>query len=183
VAIGLAGLVTAPARAAAGAGLRATAPVWRPVADPLARRGEAIENALLDALSGPITDELVQMLLERQVVERVIADVLADETLERLLAIIEQQQVATRVGESQLVAAISAQISMSQEVLDIVGAIARSPVVREALAAQSTGMVTDVADQVRGRTAGADDTLERVARRLLRRPRQDAPTVELPESS
>ena len=181
VAIGLAGLVTAPARAVAGAGMRASAPVWRPLLEPLAQRGEATENALLDALSGPITDEVVHAIIERQVVERVIGELLADETLERLLAIAEEHQVAMRVGESHLAAAITAQLTVSEELLTIVGAIARSPAVREALTAQSTGLATEVADQVRDRTTTADDAAERIVRRLLRRPRAGAPTVELPE--
>lgn len=181
VAIGLAGLISAPARAVAGAGIRATSPVWRPIVEPLARRGETTENAVLDAISGPITDELTHAILERRVVERVIQEVLADETLERLLAIADDERVASRVGDSELVAAIAAQLAVSEELLSVVGSIVRTPEVREAITAQSTGLATEVADQLRDRTTSVDDHVESIARRLLRRPRSGTPTIELPE--
>ena len=61
--------------------------------------------------------------------------------------------------------------------------VARSEEVRDALQSQTYGLVDDVGDQVRDRTAHVDDRMEGVARRLLRRRARTSPLVDFDDGT
>jgi hypothetical protein len=150
------------------------------------------------------------VLVEQAVIERIVDDLLAGDTLEHVLTIAERREVAIRVTDralddgaadrlvehllehpelerildgalaSRFAHSAATRLGESEDVLRVVDAIARSESVRDALQAQSTGLATELADEVRGRTSRVDDMLERRARALLRRPPRPAPRVDLP---
>jgi hypothetical protein len=90
--------------------------------------------------------------------------------LERLLA---------RVLDSRFADSATDQVLASEELRRIVAHVAASEEVRTALQAQSAGLATEVAGEVRDRTNTIDDALERSVRRLLRRRPRAAPVAEI----
>jgi hypothetical protein len=186
-AIGLVATAASPARVAAGVGVR----VWRhpllaPVRAParaaysaVGRRGERAEESLVRA--GPLTERLTDAIVESGIIERVAAQVVRSDALEHWVdALLDDEQVeqlVARVLDSHLVAVTAQRLGESDEVLLVAGSVARSPVVREALQVQSTGLANELAEETRRRTARVDEVLERAARRLLKRRRRGEPTI------
>jgi uncharacterized RDD family membrane protein YckC len=115
---------------------------------------EAVERALARVLEGPVVEEAVEGALESEAVKRALLEAmdseLVDEVWKRLLASEQTQQLVERIAEA--------------------------PEVRAAISAQGVGLLEDI-----GRTIGkvarhADDTFERIARRVLFRRRRQEPT-------
>jgi hypothetical protein len=119
----------------------------------LRRRLEAeVERLIAAALDSPATDRIVQRVLESPGVERAIVTVLESELL------FESTERALR----------------SEEIGLVLAWIADSPEIRRAVFQQSAGLADVVEGEVRGRSANADDAVERFARSVLRRrPRSD----------
>ena len=119
----------------------------------LRRRLEAeVERLIAAALDSPATDRIVQRVLESPGVERAIVTVLESELL------LESTERALR----------------SEEIGLVLAWIADSPEIRRAVFQQSAGLADVVEEEVRGRSANADDAVERFARSVLRRrPRSD----------
>ena len=119
----------------------------------LRRRLEAeVERLIAAALDSPATDRIVQRVLESPGVERAIVTVLESELL------LESTERALR----------------SEEIGLVLAWIADSPEIRRAVFQQSAGLADVVEGEVRGRSANADDAVERFARSVLRRrPRSD----------
>lgn len=128
-------------------GLRAE----RELRGALARRAERTALDALDALlTSTLAAEAVDRVLASQIVrdglDKVLAGPLVDETVARLLR--------------------------TDALWQLVDEIARSPSVAAAITQQSTGLMDEVADNVRTRTRTADDRLEsRVRRAFGRKPR------------
>jgi hypothetical protein len=116
--------------------------------------GERALGAAIDAaVDSPRTQRLLERALAqpgmRRLVESVIGSEASKNTVDQLLE--------------------------SDEMEQLVGEIAESPQVRGALAAQTTGLASEVGAQVRTRAAAADSLAERIAQRLIgRRPAYEA---------
>ena len=112
----------------------------------------ALGSAIEAALESPRTQRLLERALDQPGVQRL---------------------VGSAIGSDASSGAVD-QLLGSDEVDRLVGEIARSPQVRGALAAQTTGLATEVASQVRTRAAVADSLAERIAQRLVGREPQAA---------
>jgi uncharacterized RDD family membrane protein YckC len=115
---------------------------------------EAVERAVARVLKGPVVEEAVHGALESEAVKRALIEALdselVDEVWLRLLASDETQRLIERIAEA--------------------------PELRAAISAQSVGFVEDIGHTLGDATHRIDNGLERVARRLLRRPQRAAPT-------
>ena len=146
----------------------------------------AADRAVGHALRGPLVDAVARDLVRYAVLERVADEVLAEDALEPLLERVlaegvsdrladrlldgpQVERLAARVIESRLLDTTVERLLESEELWLLVGEIAQSPPVTDAIARQGVGFAEQVAGQVRVRSQRADAGLERVARRLLRR--------------
>lgn len=133
------------------------------VTDPIVAR--VVESPDLDrifarVLASPALDELIAKVLDNPSTDRIVAQILASPGLERLIV---------QVMKSRLVDDLTDRVLVSDELQRVVTQVAQSPAIRSAIADSSAGLAGEVAGQVRTRTVGADATVERAARRLLRR--------------
>ncbi|HVO53174.1 MAG TPA: RDD family protein [Solirubrobacterales bacterium] len=115
---------------------------------------EAVERAMARVLEGPVVEEAVQGALESDAVKRAILEAmdseLVDEVWRRLLASEEAQQLVER--------------------------IAGAPEVRAAISAQGVGLIEDIGRTIGKLARGADDSFERIVRRIFFHPRRPQPT-------
>jgi hypothetical protein len=136
----------------------------RPATGALALGLRAAEDTALwtaeQLLESRIANELVDLVLESGQLERIADQVVDSPATERVLA---------RVMDSRLVDAAVARLLESDELWLMVDQIASSPAVTEAIGRQSIGFADQVAGEVRVRSGRADERVERIARRLLRR--------------
>ena len=112
---------------------------------------EAIQRVLASRVTDHAVVQVTDVVTERQVIEHV---------LDRLLAEGIDRQLVDTIVERML---------ESEELWLVVEEIVRSPAVTQAIGQTSAGLADQVAGQVRARSLHADERLERVARRLLRR--------------
>ena len=115
---------------------------------------EAVERAIARVLNGPVVEEAVHGALESDAVKRALIDAL----------------------DSELVDEIWLRLLASDETQRLVERIAEAPEIRAAISAQSVGFVEDIGHTVGDTTRRIDDVLERVVRRIFRRPQRAAPT-------
>jgi hypothetical protein len=80
------------------------------------------------------------------------------------------------VFESQMLDELVQRLLQSEELWRLVDGIVRSPVVTAALTQTSRGLADEVAGEVRVRSRGADAWLDRMARRVTIRRRDDDPS-------
>ncbi|HEY1357387.1 MAG TPA: hypothetical protein VGF21_03690 [Thermoleophilaceae bacterium] len=146
-------------------------------ADAVGRAGLAGLDALLEwrytdeavkrVLASPVADHAVGHALRGPLVDAVARDLAQSAVLESPA----MERLATEVIESRLLDTIVERLLESEELWIMVDEIARSPAVTDAIGQQSVGFADQVAGQVRVRSQRADASIERVARRLLRRSR------------
>jgi uncharacterized RDD family membrane protein YckC len=142
-----------------------------------ARGARAVAGAAgLDDVAERTTEEAIVRALESPAVERAIFRVLesdeAQEALARALASPAVERAAVQVLDSQLLDRIWERLLASDEAQRLVERIAEAPEVRAAIASQGMGLVDDLGRQIREIAGRLDDALERIVRRLLRRPRE-----------
>ncbi len=154
--------------------------VLRPLADLGNRATDAALRPVGEAVSAA-TEAGIN--LERRAVDRV----LASDELERVLtAAIDSVQVqaalinavssdAARrtvdaIFDSGLVDRIAERLLTSEAVWHMIDEVAASPAVTAAISQQGLGFASQMGDEVRERSRGADDWAERAARRLIHRP-------------
>jgi hypothetical protein len=138
-----------------------------PLIDRLGRdiaRYKVIERIVDPLVASGELDYLVNRALESPTVDRLARRVLESPAAERLVA---------RVIEGPLLDEAVARLLESEDLWLLVDVIAQSPAVTEAIGRQSIGFADQVAGAVRARSFNADERLEGVARRLLRRPPRD----------
>lgn len=115
---------------------------------------EAVERALARVLQGPLVEQAVEDALESEAIKRALIEALdselVDEVWRRMLASEETQRLIERIAEA--------------------------PELRAAISAQSMGFIEDVGHTVGNTTRRLDGIVERIARRLLFRPRRLEPT-------
>jgi hypothetical protein len=142
-----------------------------------------VQEALDEVFAGPLPEDVGQRLVTHRVLERVAGPlVTGDELEQRLAALLDDpalERIMARALDSRFAESLTDQILASDELRRIVAHIARSEDVRVALQAQSVGLADEVAGEVRERTMGVDDAMERTARRLLRRRAVANPVVEV----
>jgi uncharacterized RDD family membrane protein YckC len=114
----------------------------------------AVERALVRVLKGPAVEEAMQGALDSPAVERAVI----------------------RALDSELVDTVWQRLLASDEAQKLVERIAEAPEVRAALAAQSVGLLEDIARQVRRVARRVDGAVENLARALVRRRRRAEPT-------
>jgi hypothetical protein len=166
-ALGLTAAALGPALAAA----RAADTVWRsPLGAPVRRPATAVYDAA--AHRGALI-ELRLRAIARDEIEYRLGVAVQDPRFEELV---------DRILTSHLITVVAERVRTNEEMLRTVEAIAASDAVRSALTSQSTGLVREVADEVRDRTAGVDDAMDNVVRRLLGRRRREpgSATVTIP---
>jgi uncharacterized RDD family membrane protein YckC len=115
---------------------------------------EAVERAIARVLKGPVVEEAVHGALESDAVKRALIEAL----------------------DSELVDEVWLRLLASDETQCLVERIAEAPEIRAAISAQSVGFVEDIGHTVGDATHRIDDALERVVRRVLRRPQRPEPT-------
>ena len=140
-----------------------------------ARAGERVASAtgIDDAVEGA-TEEAIVRALESPAVERAILRVLeseaAQESLERTLSSPAVGRAAAKALDSEVANQAWDRLLASEEVQKLVERIADAPEVRAAIAAQGVGLIGDIGRQIRRIGDRLDGGLERVVRRLLRKP-------------
>jgi uncharacterized RDD family membrane protein YckC len=146
-----------------------------------------VEHTVDVAMAGPLTDAVARSLAEHQVVERIAEQVLAEadlegavtkalghERTERLvaeaLASPDLERLLASAIESRLTVELTDRVLDSPEMQRAVDHVAASPMVRAALARQTTTLADEMVGSLRRRAEGADESAERAVRGLLRRP-------------
>jgi uncharacterized RDD family membrane protein YckC len=201
-----AGLLSAPARAigaATRAGLRVTGGIVRALGLDSAAR-----SVLDQTITGPVAAQVTRQLIEQGVIERVtqelisggvpqrvVDQVLASEVPEDLIDRVLSREVTLRlterilsepgivpaaneVLESEVVDEISETVLESDELAAVITKIANSEEVREAIAQQSFGLVTELGAQISIRTRKLDTWLERLPRKLAHKEPRTGPVPE-----
>ena len=191
------GLLSLPARAAgaaARAGLRATGGIARALGVD-----SAVRSVLDQTITGPVAAQVTRQLIEQGVIERVTQELIAggvpqkvvdqvlasqvpEDVLDRVLSrevtmrlteriLIEPGIVpaANEVLESQVVDDLSETVLESDELAAVITKIANSNEVREAIAQQSFGLLTELGAQISMQTRKLDTWVERVPRKLARK--------------
>jgi uncharacterized RDD family membrane protein YckC len=110
----------------------------------------AVERALVRLLEGPAFQEAVAKALDSPAVERAVMEAL----------------------DSGLVDRVWDKLLASDEVQRLIERIAEAPEVRAAIASQGIGLIEDIGRQLGGVSRNLDDAIERVVRRVLRRPQR-----------
>jgi uncharacterized RDD family membrane protein YckC len=115
---------------------------------------EAVERALARVLQGPAVENAVHGALDSETLKRALIDALdsemVDEVWRRLLASDEAQELVERIAEA--------------------------PELRDAIRAQSVGLIGDIGRKIGEASRNVDEGAERGARRILFRRPREAPT-------
>lgn len=155
----------------------------QPLAARLAGAGARGASRLADATGvdralDRAAEEAIVRALESPAVERALVRVLespaAEASMDRMLASEELEKALLRVLDSELVDRVWERLLASDEAQKLVERIAGAPEIRQAIASQGIGLVSDVGRQVRRLTDHLDDGLERLARRVTRSGRVDS---------
>jgi uncharacterized RDD family membrane protein YckC len=94
----------------------------------------------------------------------------AERTLERALDTDAAERATERVLGSDATKRVWAKVLESEEAQLLVERVAEAPEVRSAITSQGVGLLEDVRRSIRKAARGADGTVERAVRRILRRP-------------
>lgn len=119
-----------------------------------ALESEAVERALIRVLQGPATESAIRGVLASPEFERALTDAI----------------------DSKLVDKVWDQLLSSDEVQKLIERIADAPEIRNAIASQGVGLIEDLGRQVRRISNGLDAAVERIARRLARKPPRTEPS-------
>jgi hypothetical protein len=119
-----------------------------------------VERIVTEVLVSPDTEELVANTLERPELERLIVVAIESPATDRIV-----RRVLDSPGTDRTVTTLLE----SEKLQRIVEHIAESPEVKAAIAQQSLGLASSVAGEVRTKSVTADDGVERIVRRVLRR--------------
>jgi uncharacterized RDD family membrane protein YckC len=139
------------ARALAGAtGIDTTIEAATEDAIVAAMESAAVERALVRLLEGPAFQDAVAKALDSPAVERAVLEAL----------------------DSGMVDRVWDKLLESDEVQRLIERIAEAPEVRAAIASQGIGLIEDIGRQLGGISRNVDDGIERVVRRVLRRPQR-----------
>jgi hypothetical protein len=146
---------------------------------PLVHAAERTTLAAVDAvLASRVAEQAVDRIVSSELTQRAVSTALRGPLVASvgrdLIALADRPDTERLVGElidSRLLDQIVERLLQSEELWLMVDEIARSPSVTDAISHQSIGFADQVAGVVRDHSRSADDRLERVARRLVRRRR------------
>ena len=163
-------------RSLVGTALRPVAGVAKPVLRPavngalevqratsrrLLALGEDTAVAVVDAtVFAPSTEDLINRTLNSPRFNELVDKILDSEGIKHLIA---------KVIASPLVDEVIERLLESDDLWLLVDEIARSPSVTQAISSQGTSFAGQMVDVFRARSSVADDRIEHVARRLVRR--------------
>jgi hypothetical protein len=139
------------------------------IADAVLRDG-MVEHVAARVLKGPELARLVELGMGSEHLEAAMVGALESPGAERLLArAVESpamERLVAQVIQSQLLDETFQRLLESPELWVMIEEIARSPAVTEAITQQSLGFADQVAVELRRGSSGADEWLERTARRV-----------------
>jgi uncharacterized RDD family membrane protein YckC len=115
---------------------------------------EAVERAIARVVEGPVIEEAVKGALDSDAVKKAILETL----------------------DSELVDEVWRRLLAGQQVQQLVERIAEAPEVRQAIAAQSVGLLGDIGRQIAKLARDLDNAVERVLRKVFFRRRRPLPT-------
>ncbi len=127
----------------------------------------AAEEAIVRALESPAVERAVVRVLRGPAVEEAMRGALDSPAVER--ALIE-------AVDSQLVDRVWQRVLASDEAQKLVERIAQAPEVRAAIASQGVGFLDDIRREIGKVARRIDGGIERIVRRVLRRPERAQPT-------
>jgi hypothetical protein len=156
----------------------ARALVWLPVRAATDVATRATLAAIDATLASRVAAEAVDRIVASELVGRAVERLLATDALETILASAYEAAVPERIIDSRLVDEFVERLLQSEELWVLVDEIARSPAVTEAIGTQGIGFADQVAGVVRDRSRTADERMERLARRVLRRKPAAATSVQ-----
>jgi uncharacterized RDD family membrane protein YckC len=113
---------------------------------------QAVEEALVRALRSPG----VRRALERAIENEITSGELAPDAI---------RQAARRALDSEAATQVWAEVLASDQAQMLVERIAEAPEIRAAIAAQTSGLITDIGIRLTKITEALDDAMERVTRR------------------
>ena len=122
------------------------------------------EEAIVRAIESEAAERAIARVLQGPALEEAVAQALASPAVERAL---------TQAIDSEMVDRVWERLLASDEAQKLVERIAEAPEVRAAIASQGVGLVQDLGRETARTTHRLDGGLERIARRLLRRPRRE----------
>jgi uncharacterized RDD family membrane protein YckC len=123
----------------------------------------AVEEAIVRAAESPAVERALVRILEGPQFEEAMARALGQPAVERALA---------RALDSDQFDHLWNRLLASDEAQRLVERIAEAPEVRAAVTAQGAGLVEDLGRQLRRVARRLDDGLERLVRRIFRRPQR-----------
>ena len=121
---------------------------------------QAIEDAIVRAVESETTERALARIINGPVVTQAVEEALASKRVEQ--AVIE-------TVDSEMVDRVWARILESDETELLIQRIAESPEIRDAIASQGVGLITDLGIEIRAVTARIDDWVERQLSKILRR--------------
>ena len=127
----------------------------------------ATEEAIVRAVESPAVERALARVLRGPAVTEAVGDALASPAVEAALVETLDSKMVDRIWDRLLA---------SDELQRLVERIAEAPEVRSAIASQGVGLLDDLRREIRKVVRRLDGTVERVARRLLRRPARAAAT-------
>src|SRR5690349_2514309 len=127
----------------------------------------ALEEAIVGALESPAVERAIVRVLQGPAVEEAMRGALDSPAVER--AIID-------AVDSQMVDRVWQRILASDEAQKLVERIAQAPEVRAAIASQGVGFLDDIRREIGKVARRIDGGIERIARRLFRRPQRTEQT-------
>jgi uncharacterized RDD family membrane protein YckC len=132
---------------------------------------DATEEAIVRALRSPAVERaIVRVLVEQNAVQRALDQALSSDEVANAIVRALDTEVADQVWRELLA---------GPKVQMLVERIAEAPEVRAAITQQGMGLVTDIGRRLTVITEKLDDTLERVAHRLLKRAGHEAETNQV----
>jgi hypothetical protein len=126
--------------------------------------GPALERTIGPALTAPQVQSAVSNALSREAVCEVIDNVFESEALDALLDGLLDSEALW-----ELIDGVLGRITQSPALWRLIDELMASPSITAAVAQQSLGFADQLGDEVRARSAQADDLLERIVQRLARR--------------
>lgn len=158
-----------------------TGPIAAQITRQLIEQG-VIERVSRELIVGGVPQTVVDQVLDSDVPEQVLDRVLSPEVTLRLTQKALSQPgivpAANEVLESRAVDEISETVLESDELAAVITKIANSDEVRDAIAQQSFGLVTELGAQASAQTRRLDAWLEKLPRRIARMPARTGPVPE-----
>jgi hypothetical protein len=149
--------------------------VRRTLAGPLVE--EIAHDVAVHAVIERVTEPLAASGALERIVDRALASATIDLLAERAIDSPAAERLVGRVIQSSLLDEAVTRLLESEDLWVLVEQIAQSPAVTDAIGRQGLSFADQMAGVVRDRSLSADDRVERMARRLIRRRRRDATVV------